>query len=61
MHTLKHWGDKMIHTRKQIEAKLDGLETYVKQQKGGIIRDIELQQVHQFIVELKNDLVDTKK
>jgi|TARA_R110002110_G_scaffold74771_2_gene197783 hypothetical protein len=51
----------VIHTKEQITEKLTGLETYVINQKGRIIRDIELQQVHQFIKELKADLIATKK
>lgn len=51
----------MIHTKAQLVEKLNGLETYVKSQKGRVISDIEVQQVHQFVTELKTDLVASKK
>tara|TARA_R110002020_G_scaffold303459_2_gene518901 strand:+ start:1188 stop:1343 length:156 start_codon:yes stop_codon:yes gene_type:complete len=51
----------MIHTKEEIATKLNGLETYLETQKGRIIETVHLEQVHQFIIELKADLIATKK
>jgi len=51
----------MIHTKEELTTKLNGLEAYIVNQKGRIVREQQLQQVHQFITELKTDLIATKK
>ena len=51
----------MIHTKEEIEQKLEGLEAYVVSQKGFIMKDSQIEQVHQFITELKGELVPTEK
>ena len=52
---------QMIHTRKELVEKVKGLQTYIENKEGFLIRKEELAQVEQFISEIISALPETNK
>ena len=52
---------QMIHTRKELVEKVKGLQTYIENKEGFLIRKEELAQVEQFISEIISALPETIK
>ena len=51
----------MIHTREELVEKVKGLQTYIENKEGFLIRKAELDQVKQFISEIISALPSTNK
>ena len=51
----------MIHTREELVEKVKGLQTYIENKEGFLIRKMEIEQVQQFISEIISALPSTNK
>ena len=52
---------QMIHTREELVEKVKGLQTYIENKEGFLIRKAELDQVKQFVSEIISALPSTNK
>ena len=51
----------MIHTKEELVEKVKGLQTYIENKEGFLIRKQELAQVEQIISEIISALPETNK